>query len=292
MGRVRRHAFTLIELLVVIAIIAILAAILFPVFAQAKEAAKKTQCLSNMKQIGLAGVMYATDADDTYTPFCVNMDGQAGEAGNGVNGGGSGWKSYDLLLSPYIKTDKLFTCPSDSQSWPNYNKGDFYDGGYVDAGKRVKRSYGIVGNIATAASDGAYGPDNFYVYGLDKNTGITYGWFSGDPTQCFRGRTTTELDQSSNTAAYLENWVNSDNVADSWVGRMDGGGFLNCDMQEIPGRTANNDLPPTCGSSSPVHAKGHTGGTIIAFADGHTKILPWGKIKDNDYYIFKAQKPQ
>jgi prepilin-type N-terminal cleavage/methylation domain-containing protein len=60
----KRKAFTLIELLVVIAIIAILAAILFPVFAQAKEAAKKTQDLSNTKQLGLAAVMYATDSDD------------------------------------------------------------------------------------------------------------------------------------------------------------------------------------------------------------------------------------
>src|SRR5215475_1601730 len=59
-----RTAFTLIELLVVIAIIAILAAILFPVFAQAKEAAKKTQCVSNTKQTALAAMMYATDYDD------------------------------------------------------------------------------------------------------------------------------------------------------------------------------------------------------------------------------------
>src|SRR5690348_1819295 len=62
----RKLAFTLIELLVVIAIIAILAAILFPVFAQAKEAAKKTQCLSNQKNIGLAFMMYINDYDDFY----------------------------------------------------------------------------------------------------------------------------------------------------------------------------------------------------------------------------------
>src|SRR4051794_28698553 len=62
------RAFTLIELLVVIAIIAILAAILFPVFAQAKEAAKKASCLSNLKQISLAWQMYAGDYDDTMAP--------------------------------------------------------------------------------------------------------------------------------------------------------------------------------------------------------------------------------
>ncbi|MER3496610.1 MAG: hypothetical protein C4320_07440, partial [Armatimonadota bacterium] len=61
-----RRGFTLIELLVVIAIIAILAAILFPVFAQAKEAAKKTQCLSSLKQLNSAMILYAGDSDDSF----------------------------------------------------------------------------------------------------------------------------------------------------------------------------------------------------------------------------------
>lgn len=72
----KTKAFTLIELLVVIAIIAILAAILFPVFAQAKVAAKKTQTLSNTKQIGLGFQLYAGDYDDTLPPFSNDADNQ------------------------------------------------------------------------------------------------------------------------------------------------------------------------------------------------------------------------
>ena len=72
-----KKAFTLIELLVVIAIIAILAAILFPVFAQAKEAAKKTSDLSNLKQFGLASIMYADDYDDALYAHRWNCGGNA-----------------------------------------------------------------------------------------------------------------------------------------------------------------------------------------------------------------------
>ncbi|MDR3708981.1 MAG: DUF1559 domain-containing protein [Capsulimonadaceae bacterium] len=92
--------FTLIELLVVIAIIAILAAILFPVFAQAREKARTTACLSNMKQMGLAWVQYTQDYDE-YVP-CGMSDWTIG---------GSGWASQ---LYPYVKSTKAFICPSDT----------------------------------------------------------------------------------------------------------------------------------------------------------------------------------
>ncbi|MBS1706122.1 MAG: prepilin-type N-terminal cleavage/methylation domain-containing protein [Armatimonadetes bacterium] len=97
----KRSAFTLIELLVAIAIIAILAAILFPVFAQAKVSAKKAACASNMRQIGLALVMYADDNDDTV-PQSTHTTGGAIEG------------TWILGLKPYVKnTDDIRICPAD-----------------------------------------------------------------------------------------------------------------------------------------------------------------------------------
>jgi prepilin-type N-terminal cleavage/methylation domain-containing protein/prepilin-type processing-associated H-X9-DG protein len=110
-GQIKR-GFTLIELLVVIAIIAILAAILFPVFAQAKEAAKKTACLSNLKQIGLAAVMYAGDYDDYIVPYQVTAPGMfilwCGE----VKFGGGSIDASKGLLAPFMKNKELKLCPS------------------------------------------------------------------------------------------------------------------------------------------------------------------------------------
>ncbi len=111
----RRSAFTLIELLVVIAIIAILAAILFPVFAKARDQARKTSCLSNMKQLGLGFLMYAQDYDERLPG--VNF-------GNGV---GQGWPwtvwagsvdwtgVFTHAVQPYIKNRSIMQCPSGTE---------------------------------------------------------------------------------------------------------------------------------------------------------------------------------
>jgi len=117
-----KKGFTLIELLVVIAIIAILAAILFPVFAQAREKARATQCLSNVKQIGLSLMMYVTDNDEClpsnnvvpglgYPSSALYFQGAL--APTQANAMSPKADSFVSVLLPYTKNSKIFACPSD-----------------------------------------------------------------------------------------------------------------------------------------------------------------------------------
>src|SRR5579884_2814009 len=102
----RKSAFTLIELLVVIAIIAILAAILFPVFAQAREKARATSCLSNMKQVSLGLLMYVQDYDEQFP-----SGSRYNATTNNMLASGLGWAG---TIDPYTKSAQIFKCPDDS----------------------------------------------------------------------------------------------------------------------------------------------------------------------------------
>ncbi len=102
----KNSAFTLIELLVVIAIIAILAAILFPVFARARENARRSSCQSNLKQIGLGILQYVQDYDERYPSYRF-------EPPSSVTGQRSTWY---VQTQPYLKSTQLFVCPSDSDN--------------------------------------------------------------------------------------------------------------------------------------------------------------------------------
>lgn len=132
----RSRAFTLIELLVVIAIIAILAAILFPVFAQAKAAAKAAACLSNTKQLGLGFLMYTNDYDDTYPPD------ETGESANGVQNWQTWFNAFQFnsssygpvtfiptgnYLYPYTKNTQIYT--DDEAPAPQFVAGNRNDYG-------------------------------------------------------------------------------------------------------------------------------------------------------------------
>ena len=124
--RTGRNAFTLIELLVVIAIIAILAAILFPVFAQAREKARQTSCLNNVKQLGLAVVQYTQDYDETMPQVSTGPEGSCAEY---------------VRLMPYIKSAGIMYCPDETSTGGGYPSGNYAVPGIT--GNNNDTSYGF-----------------------------------------------------------------------------------------------------------------------------------------------------
>ena len=233
------RAFTLIELLVVIAIIAILAAILFPVFAQAKAAAKQSVCVSNLKQLGTAGMLYMNDNDDVYTPAAISNDilysWGSSTAVNGPTRISYGW---DYAIQPYVKTGDALNqkqklglgfCPSDPFQRTTFD---------------------------TSAAAGARS------YSMDGQ--VLFSWSPADPpgtpgTQPWRGP--AGLPQSltedvAGTILIAERWDKS-NI----TGAFDWADITNPVSQYGPDNVAGV-----------TKARGqHNNGWNYAFADGHTK---------------------
>ncbi len=138
------HGFTLIELLVVVAIIAILAAILFPVFGRARENARRTACLSNVKQIGLGLMQYAQDYDETFPARSISVGGSA--------------VSWRQVIQPYLKSTQVAACPSNKR---NEMQADAANANYP----RINASYS--GNVLptpdvqpTCSSEGFFCREN------------------------------------------------------------------------------------------------------------------------------------
>lgn len=269
-----KRAFTLIELLVVIAIIAILAAILFPVFAQAKEAAKKSQCLTQSRQIGLAFNMYTIDYDDRMPGLLAGVAP--------INGGNIFWMPYDQQIAPYVKNDQIYKCPDDGSGGAPVTALPFWDNSF--RAKKLKRSYGYVGTIFTVEAGGRD----------SNNTGMSTGPYDIGVTRN-DGRSITSMDAPSDTIMLVENWL--DTAIDSWVGGPYGSGFIECDAAELAGRVVPpvnpvDFLPPSCPAfdQNRKAGRGHTGGAIYAFADSHVKLMKWQQVRANDFSKFKIRK--
>ena len=166
----KRRAFTLIELLVVIAIIAILAAILFPVFARARENARRASCQSNLKQIALGISMYNQDYDEKLPPFINWTDYYNHAAITASNP--LGWAD---MLQPYLKSTQIFQCPSEPNppgTTPSTNglTPDPVGGGYTDYEMNL---------LAAGQSDSAFNSPASTVLLNDGGSATSYSYEEG-----------------------------------------------------------------------------------------------------------------
>ncbi len=242
-----RRAFTLIELLVVIAIIAILAAILFPVFAQAKNAAKKTVSISNTKQISLAGVLYANDYDDTTAPLYwfdpTNMSQPSTQ----------GFYYWGVLFLPYTKTEAILIAPSDTADDPTLHGAGCVGGGRFDPNDTC----------------------HLYLYGLTSSYGYNYRYLNSQQAGGFlgfyyAGISMSTIGDSSNTVQFGESTLKDKAAPGTTTPVKTDVGYARIEPPFI-GNWANFTYPDarSQGQLWPRFSKQQV---IIGWLDGHTKV--------------------
>jgi prepilin-type N-terminal cleavage/methylation domain-containing protein/prepilin-type processing-associated H-X9-DG protein len=265
-----RRAFTLIELLVVIAIIAILAAILFPVFARARAAARKTTCLSNVKQLSLGAMMYVQDWDERFPSWNWGFFCNGGNAGQ-ARDSSAFWAPAIL---PYVKNAQVYKCPDDILQW-NDAWADCSD----DQGK--KDPFGPWFNGVKYNFWEGRNP-NQVSYGISES--LSGGW----PSNQLAG-----IDTPANWMLFADS---ASQLVDVWAW----GGANAGNKNVIAARAAFSKQAEGCcmmwegGNEAPffINKYGrqkvedstrHGGGSNVSFTDGHAKWskwenLTWGKL--------------
>jgi len=301
-NRLKRRAFTLIELLVVIAIIAILAAILFPVFAQAKRAAKATVALSDAKQMGLAQIMYTNDFDDNFAPV-VEFE--------------TGWavQPWSYLQQPYMKSWSILLDPtgptipgSEASSANNGDEMAIY--GLWGMPPRLAATLGKYNNGYTfggpngcpAAQQMTGGQVYKYdgIAGVAESPGDSFTWMAYQPTTVPSLTTTTvanPADQVMVSQSSNYDFLWSIDSADQFGLLFGSGVFNSYGTQNVisgPVARARDNDPLVVGTNSqafftcnPVMPSGLN---ISCFTDGHAKSVNWRSLMGTTLTTSGGQK--
>jgi prepilin-type N-terminal cleavage/methylation domain-containing protein/prepilin-type processing-associated H-X9-DG protein len=260
----KRRGFTLIELLVVIAIIAILAAILFPVFAQAREKARQTSCLSNMKQIGTGLLMYVQDYDEQY-PSGSKLAFPNGPNNLNAYLYGMGWAGE---IYPYTKSAQVLKCPDDSTPSVNAQTG-------LEAQYPV--SYLFNRNVAQAGSDAALNAPATTV-GLAEVKNVQADATASDEVG-LSTKFPPEFSPAGDGLFYLASAIGSSTTA---IQGFSTSGIALYETGTMGGYscTGVGKAPPNCNlyDASNGYQGRHSGGAIYFLADGHAKYLKGGAV--------------
>jgi prepilin-type N-terminal cleavage/methylation domain-containing protein/prepilin-type processing-associated H-X9-DG protein len=275
----RSSAFTLIELLVVIAIIAILAAILFPVFAQAKLAAKKTVDLSNTKNLGLAIIMYQGDFDDVLPTIRNDPNNW------GCDGAMSGncHQTPDIIaqLEPYVKNHEIWASPEDTLTHCDSSSGaepggctPKITGGEISYIPTLNGTQNIISNPGGSTPD----PASYGVFGLPwGGASVTTGSLS-----------TSQIGQPADTIVLAPMFISWSYYSGLVQWRNDQGEFAFAD--EIPSYPQVASCPYCwCCSTDALSMESFNGQTNFLFGDGHSKSMPRASIMSS---LWETNIPQ
>ncbi len=263
----KKSGFTLIELLVVIAIIAILAAILFPVFAQAREQARKISCASNTKELGLAVLMYVQDYDESY-PLNFTQDPTTAEY----------WFTWHDFIQPYVKSWQLIICPDSEykQTNPVQYLDPYMNYGMLPTADAMTFATGTGNYFLTRSSAWwqNYCPANLQYDGLSGYNGGSQGTVLGYQTGNHPSKSLAAVARPAEYGMIWDsgNWDGLHGVYGQQTGLGYCGGWVGYDYTyfgPITRHTGGNNLCVVA-----TRATDYGKGTFnVAFADGHVKNM-------------------